>query len=368
MIKVAIVGKGTSSIITALQCLKDGFSVDIYYDPETPYLNIGESTTLSVSNLIHEVLGISACDLYEQGIASLKNGVKFIDWGVGNTFYSNFYNKLSFQFNTEKFNPYIHDLLEQRGVNYIPHKITHYHEDERTVTIEDKVYDFIIWCSGWNEDNEYKSPFFRTVDSAILYKEDSVDIDSTYSIHRATEDGWQFGLPFPKDGITKCGYLYDSGISNPQVEGKRFSWTPKYSKHLIKNNTTAYNGNRLFFLEPLQALSLHYYGIFAIFICDYIKNRDYEHYCIINHSYQHEMWNYQMSLAFHYRYGSIYNSLFWKNIVKSAKLVMNLPSGDIETHEEYINQDLSLGGDSFFSKIGIFKAEDLKQIHFGMTK
>jgi len=101
--KVAIVGKGTSSIITAMRLIEDGHQVDIFYDPDKPHLKIGESTTPAISALINSVFGIGITDLINLGIVSLKCGVRFINWGVGNSFIhgfnSNKFNLIAFHFN-----------------------------------------------------------------------------------------------------------------------------------------------------------------------------------------------------------------------------------------------------------------------------
>lgn len=373
--KIAIVGKGTSAIITTLVCLSEGHWVNVYYDPESSHLNVGESTLPQIGQLVFDVLGISISDMLEEDIVSLKSGVKFIDWGVGKSFYSNFQDKFAFHFNTSRFNSFINDNLKENGwARYIPYKVDSYKEKGDVVEINGEIYDFVIFCSGWNDD-EYQRPLLNTVNSAVLYKKDSVDVDSTYTIHQATEDGWEFGLPFPKDGITKCGYLYDRDrISSEEVVDKlshkgdvrKIEWTPQFSKRLIKNKNCAYNGNRLFFVEPLQALSLYYYYEFAREICQYLKEKNKKSFVQSNYRYQYEIWTYQLSLALHYRYGSIYDTSYWKDIEEDSKRIMSLPNGEIDTHITHMIGDL-VNKDITLSNIGCFEAKDIQKIHCGMT-
>ena len=61
--KVAVLGRGTSSIITTLQLLKHNHEVTVFYDPNLPHINVGESTTVPIANLLYDVLGLNTHDL-----------------------------------------------------------------------------------------------------------------------------------------------------------------------------------------------------------------------------------------------------------------------------------------------------------------
>lgn len=96
--KIAIIGKGTSSIITALTCLKYNHKVSIFYDPETPHTIVGESTTPHIQELVYEVLGISVHELVDKEIFSYKMGINFVNWGCGKSFHHNFGGKITLEF------------------------------------------------------------------------------------------------------------------------------------------------------------------------------------------------------------------------------------------------------------------------------
>ena len=66
--RIAIVGKGTSAIISALVCIKHGYEVDIFFDPNKPPINVGESTTPNIGGLLNEVLDICIGELIDAGI------------------------------------------------------------------------------------------------------------------------------------------------------------------------------------------------------------------------------------------------------------------------------------------------------------
>jgi hypothetical protein len=376
--KIAILGKGTSSIITALTCILRGHTVEIYYDPNTDYIRVGESTTPHIGGLIYDSLGISVGDLVDCGVASYKNGIKFIDWGNGLPFNHHFANStIAFHFENTTFNPLINDVLMQCGVKYIPQRVDNYVVENQKVYIDQNEYDFLISCVGWDSDDEYLKPFFESVNSAILYRQEGVDEDFTHTIHKATEDGWQFGLPFPKSNVTKCGYLFNNKYTTAdEVKQKlsayeiydEFNWNPKYLKKIIKNDCVASNGNRLFFFEPLQALTLAHTNFFARIICDYLDDRTFKNMVKCNQEYIDYIFSYLHSIACHYRYGSIYNSKFWDDKTNEANEVVKCtPNGDLKMFEENIQIDMKFK-DTDYCKVGIFNHMDLKYIHYGMTK
>jgi len=333
--KIAVIGKGTSAIITALDLIKEGHDVEFFYDPESPHLSVGESTTPHIGDLLLETLNISIGRLADKGIVSFKNGIRFIGWGKQETFRHHFnYNSSAFHFESGIFNPFIHDRIKrQYHVQYHPERVDDWEidTDKEKIIINEKEYDFMVNCSGWNDQSDYYEPYFKTVNSAILYKEDSI-VDPSYTLHRATPHGWQFGLPFPDKGITKCGYLFNTDYNSAEEieelfkdkDYKKISWTPRYNKKLIENRFIAYNGNRLFFFEPLQALSLFYYNSCSQIIAKFLENgRSTNSYYTSNKDYLQLMYEYHVALGFHYQYGSKHNTKFWQETTSAAQNYMN---------------------------------------------
>lgn len=372
--KIAIIGKGTSAIITALRLIQDDHDVEFFYDPDTKPLSVGESTTPHIQSLILSALDISIGDLADAGIVSYKNGIKYIGWGKGEPFRHHFHGgEVAFHFESGILNPFIHNHLENElGIEYHGERVEGYDIGEDSVIVNGRDYDFVVNCAGWDEKSEYYKPVFETVNSAILYTKDSIDIDSTYTLHTATPDGWEFGLPFPDRGITKCGYLYNNKLSDPQIEGKRISWTPRFAKKLVQNRFEAFNGNRLFFFEPLEALSLMYYHDFAIEICEFLKSdRSIDAYQESNTHYLEIMTSYSKSLSWYYSYGSVYDTPFWKTTTARANVYFNT---QLFNHrhdsllEAYYTDHHSRKEESQFLKIGCFGYHDFRFVHCGMLQ
>jgi tryptophan halogenase len=375
--KIAILGKGTSAIITALTCMEHGYTVEIYYDPNKPHLNVGESTTPHIAQILRSILRISIGDLIDQNIVSLKYGIVFDGWGVGNSFKHYFNsNSSAFHFESGIFNKFIHDILESRGVKYHAFKIEKYDIDlnSEKVIINNNEYDHLICCSGWDDGDEYKKPIFETVNNAFVYSKECAN-SQPYTHHLATVDGWQFGLPFPDRNIIKHGYLFNTKFTNiddakTNIEGdniRHISWEPKYCKKMIQNRFCSYNGNRLMFLEPLQALSLYYYKVFADYICLFIKEKRHETFVKYNQYYYSQMFKYQLSLAWHYSYGSKYETPFWQDVKKRSNDFLNMSYfGSKEYYENALHHDKKYDTYEYFN-IGCFQYDDYFQVHSGMT-
>lgn len=374
--KIAIIGRGTSAIITALTCVERGNEVEIYYDPDKSYLNIGEGTTPHVAQPLLQLFNLSIQDLVDNGIVSRKHGVEFNGWGIGNSFKHHFEKDYgAFHFESSLFNEFVCNKLEERGVIYHALKIEDYTIDEEIekVIVNNIQYDHLIWCSGWDDADEYENPTFETVNNALLYTRESTEYQ-TYSDHLATVDGWQFGLPFPERNIVKHGYLFNDKITsledakrNLNVEDcTHISWSPKYCKKLIQNRFCSYNGNRLMFFEPLQALSLYYYRIFADTICNFVENTYGYDMEVWNKSYLSDIKRYQISLAWHYSYGSIHETPFWEDIKDRARNLMMSNSGfdwdTFRTNMKYNGFELDGRG-----LVGIFENIDFIQVDCGMT-
>lgn len=375
--KIAVIGKGTSGIISTLVCLLNEFEVEIFHDPNAPHISVGESTTPHIPEIVNAVFGhLSLEKLIDKNIVSLKKGIKFVDWGVGTTFSHSFTNNNdSFHFETSKFNPVMHFEFERIGVKYHGERVNDYKIVDNKIVINEKQYDFVINCTGWNNNPDYVYPFLETVNSAAIYTKDYVDPDiGSYTIHTATEDGWQFGLPFPKDNVTKYGYLYNRNyISEDEVRKKlnkdklrMINWTPRYSRKLITNPYIANNGNSLFFAEPLQALSLLYYYHFAKLLCEYIKDKSYFSMNKVNHDYSSEVATYFYSLAYHYQFGCIYkDSKFWNDITEKSKNIISfLPQLEFDNLVDFIICAEKTKQKNF-AKIGVFEPSDLKTLQCG---
>ena len=378
--KIAIIGKGTSSIITALICMSRGHSVEIFYDPKVPPIDVGESTTPHIGQLILRTLDLSIGHLVDEDICSYKHGAYFLDWGVGNPFKHHFENETSFHFNTIKFNNYIHNILEEGGVKYHPIRVdsSSFEKTDRKVIIDGKKYDFQISCVGWEDTDQYIPSPFETVNAGILYHKNHIE-EPLYTVHRATKNGYEFELPFPKENASHCGHLFNRNlvdvdqvyqeVKQKYPECRKIQWNPRYSKRLIQNNLEAYNGNRVFFSDPLQSLSLYNYHVFVTLICNYLEDRTYDNLASINETYIKHLRAYFETLAYHYKFGSIYESEFWTDVKKRASDFLCFSPNVVDINIFKQNILVYKRTDSKVDRtwVGTFKHPSTKDIYEGMT-
>ena len=377
--EVAVIGRGTAAIVTSLQLIRYGHKVSIFYDPFLKPINVGESSTPIFVNLIEDVLDIKKSDLIDLGIFSEKVGINYVNWGNGNQFYHGFFRgDTPAHFQTEPFNQYIQQIFQERNlIEYHPHKVNDIKFENNKAVIDDKFsFDFVVSCTGWADD-DYDDAIIESVNSVVLFRKNYEQYCKEHTLHLATEDGWQFGIPFPKQNIFKCGYLYNSNfISEKEVIDKiggeyyqSFTWQPKSSKTMIKNNFHATNGNRLFFFEPLEALTLHYFVECGERICNFLDNRSEYNMDRINSLYNRIMYENQMILAYVYHFGSVYDSEYWKRTKeKSIQLMNGSHWGTGDRFERKIEADkkYNLDRNDSLSRIGIFEWQDLSVILDGM--
>jgi len=145
-------------------------------------------------------------------------------------------------------------------------------------------------------------------------------------------------------------------------------WTPRYSKKLIQNPYCSFSGNRLLFIEPLHALALYYYIDFAERICQYLESRNDFNLATTNYNYHHEVWTYQAALAYHYNYGSVFDSKFWNKTQEAASSFMSkINNGNEEIFKTNLVNDIRLQNhEPNYSKIGTFTHKDHIQLYCGM--
>ena len=390
--RVAIIGKGTSAIIQACALIRYKHEVEIFYDPEVPPISVGESTTPHFPTLLESSLGLKMNDMIENALISRKRGAAFINWGNGTPWIHGFGGHPpdansgvgSFHFDTVVLNKYLNTVLEEKGIVYHAERVESLVEEDTKVFVNGKEYDFVVNCTGWNYRKDLAlTPLFHTVNAAFLYRDDDFSVGEDLeakdlTVHRATEDGWEFNLPFPKESVMRKGYLFNTNyISEHEVvekleargkTGRVFKWNPKKSKYLLESKRIGANGNRLFFNEPLQAYSVLLYIELAYNLCEYlnigINNLTRNAY---NLKYRRLMISYEQELAFHYQYGSTFkDSKFWQDKTKQAREVMYYhPSGNI-TDMNYII-DSGNSNDKGLQRIFMHSREDMLYLHKWMT-
>jgi len=313
--KLAIVGAGNAGCMTAiLAYLKYGDEFDnitIYYDPQTPIERTGQGSQVPVSNLINMFFCLDFVDCNKIK-STRKEGIMYENWG---------------KMGKNIFHPF---PQSQTAIHYVPYLFSQeviksgvFDIVERNIQDLDQEIDadFIIDCRGRN--NRDKSLYASLVNplNAVLIVQEEVQKDLFYTRCVATPDGWTFVIPNVDN--TSYGYVYNEQITsledascnfhkmfNITSEISQFTFENYIAKNCFQGERVALNGNRLCFLEPLEATSTSFYvdvasGIFDHFLFGIEKE-------ICNLRVLQKMQELQNFVLWHYQFGSKFDTPFWE--------------------------------------------------------
>jgi hypothetical protein len=320
--KIAIVGAGNAACATALRLyricnisdpLKPIDKISIYHDPSVPTEIVGQGSTLQFVSDISDVLGINWYDRDNIIKATYKSGILYEGWGK----------------KTEKtFHPF---NLGSTAIHFVPHLLSKailesglFDVIEKNITDTETEIDadFVFDCRGKNNrDKGLYDKLTNPLNHVILAKTEGRDFNLNYTRCVATPDGWTFVIP--NHSTVSYGYLFNSNITDISsatktfikmfgVEpNKNFPFENYIAKDCTHGKKTILNGNRLSFLEPLEATSIGYYGtVVDKFLRHFIFNANCDRHSF-NTDVRDEMYKIQNFILWHYQYGSKYDSPFW---------------------------------------------------------
>ena len=340
MKKVAIVGAGNAACISALSLyLKKKIleseidEIEIYHDPSVPISRVGQGTIPPLTLTISQVLGV---DYFNNKIkATAKNGILYENWGKNTP---------------QHFHPF---LMHAPAIHYSPNllskavlesglfKVT----DANITDPESQIdADMIFDCRGWDKENKdsYRK-LINPLNSVILWDKKGRDPDILWTKCVATPNGWTFVIP-NVDSVS-YGYLYNKDITSKEDAEKNFidmfdaepDGYLRFENYIAKNmfvgDRTVLNGNRLAFIEPLEATSTSFYQTVCGASWYGFVNDDKEYY---NDIIQSEIEKIQNFIMWHYSKGSIYDTPFWN-------YAQNLSKGTFDRDEEFMDIMVSAG-------------------------
>lgn len=312
--KIAIVGSGNAGCITALHY---GFfgnelcDIDFYYDPNVPIERVGQGTVVSVTELLSRSLDM---DWSNNPIkATFKTGIRYENWGKIN---HDFFHKFNMYNMSCHYVPSLlsKTVIESGYVNPIQKNIDNPEEEIDA--------DFIFDCRGKSR-NDYENDYIKLINplnSVILSRKNGRDPDLTYTRCVATPDGWTFVIP-NHDSIS-YGYLYNNTITTKEEATKNFidmfdvvpdgdlSFNNYVAKSIWKGERTILNGNRLSFIEPMEATSTAVYQNVARYAWDNIFEGSSKYECDIK--LQNMIKSIEIFILWHYQNGSKFDTPFWE--------------------------------------------------------
>ena len=274
MTKVSVVGGGNAGCIAALYLswYKKDLEVELIYNPDVPCERVGQASVLDPPKLLWSATGFN---WYNNPILStFKSGILYEGWGQSNE-------KLFHGFPAHSMAMhYCPWEMQKHVLNSGLFKVT-----EGDVDPKDVDADYVFDCRGKPKDFSDYDDLINPTNAAILAKPNWDTTKAFWSRHVATPDGWTFIIPTHSESPSHdycVGYCYNSNITSKEDAESNLSsmFDVEIKKHLKFKNYLAknpivddrifLNGNRLFFLEPLESSSVQAYVECARFFVDYI--------------------------------------------------------------------------------------------------
>ena len=361
--KIAIIGRGNAGCLSALHFSQynklnsNTYEVEMYFDPNIPAVPTGQGSTLEFPDLLFKCF---STNWYKKFPVTLKTGIMYENWGIKNKqFFHEFpFGRYSIHCTPKSFQDYVCSNL---SLNFKEIK-------EHVINYDEIDADYIIDCRGTPKNLDGYLNLINPLNSALLaelpYKEN--DVNWTRCI--ATPNGWTFYIPLPD--TTSVGYIYNKQITSKEEAETDFinrfniskinhaiEFNQYVAKHPILDKRIFLNGNKLFFLEPLEATAMGTYINVNRFYHDVINN-------VMNaeeaeKKVHQEITKVQNFILFHYLKGSKFSSKFWnyaKNISSAnmPKDVQQICLDTIFLEKKYIRES------SFtYAQWGLFSFENL---------
>jgi len=347
--KFVIVGAGTAASISCSILLYKFPQAEVfcYHDSTKPTIQVGESSTPFLAEMLFHTLGVSAFELHKFK-GTVKYGLRFDNWSK-EPFYHPFANVLGIHFDSSLFSNFVIEELIKK------HKKRFKLVDKHVENLDSLDADYIVDCRGFPELNDdYQLTDIQTVNSVLL-KVHNKYYDEQYTNHHAHENGWMFGIPLTHRKT--FGYLYNSDVTsledaktdfNNLVEGditRELSWQSYYKKEALTGRVLV-NGNRSVFIEPLQAMSLHFYMENINNLGNQILHKTFRNEQGFNKHFSNRVQEMLDVLSFHYYHnnGPFKNSKFWastksKCAARSRKVKRWMQSPTTPTYSMFVKRD-----------------------------
>ena len=374
MTKVSVVGGGNAGCITALYLswYKKELEVELIYNPDVPCERVGQASVLDPPKLLWAATGFN---WYNNPIhATFKSCILYEGWG---------------QYNEKLFHGF---PAHSMAMHYCPWEMQkhvlnsgHFKVTEGDVDPKDVDADYVFDCRGKPKDFSDYDDLINPTNAAILAKPNWDTTKAFWSRHVATPDGWTFIIPTHSESPSHdycVGYCYNSNITSKEDAESNLSsmFDVEIKKHLKFKNYLAknpivddrifLNGNRLFFLEPLESSSVQAYVECARFFVDYIitKKESIEQAACSAKQYIRQLQNF---VLWHYQFGSKYDTPFWDYATKLSfkdKTFDAMVEYCLQTSKRDILPKSYGGMTSELSQYGQWPANSFKVWYEGMTK
>lgn len=359
MSDLTVLGAGVAGLLSAGHFHKwTPWDIEIIHDPDTPAAAVGEGCTPNVVESLHGSFGFTTDDL-DAIDARVKLGIKKDGWSQR-------------QF-THWFHPTIHalhfdaSLLREWMLSRLEQSARVTITERAVGDAEDVDSAHVMDCRGKPLSFDGYEELSIPVNAAVVANFPPENSDTTLA--RVMPNGWLFAIPL--QSRTAYGYIHNSEfVTEDQavaemeaeldmpVERHRYLPFDNYWKPDSFGRVTL-NGNRSFFVEPLEATSLACAELVARYTYDFwcngssLEQVEYRHKQLI-------LGNTQF-INLHYSCGSRYKTPFWDYAVETAQEVMgSLSPIEVERFRLQIDRT-DITGTNGEDGIGMFGSGSLLQ-------
>ena len=329
--KITVIGGGNAGCLTALhygyytdkiknQIFSDtDYEIELIHNPDRSPEKVGQGTLIDVVDLLWNSLQFTWMENDVE--ATLKLGILYEGWGKKNDFVLHPLYKGTLHVSPNK----LQNAILKSGYFEV--------REGDDVEYDDIDSDYIFDCRGKPAEidgNDLYKELDGYVNAVILAQDSKRDLHQNWTRAVATPDGWCFSIP--SFNATSYGYLYNHKITSYEKAKENFEklfnveatadfhFNQYVAKKPIIDDRIILNGNKLFFLEPLEATAMSSYLWWARRTYDWIVEplesmatpdtitKDF-------HTYVAQINNF---ISWHYSYGSKYNTPFCEEAKKNS--------------------------------------------------
>lgn len=321
--KIAVIGSGNSGVISTIMSIynhrKNEVSdpeITVFHDPNIPTEIVGQGTTLEVSHAIHSILKVDERLDNPVGITP-KVGFFYKNWAKKNKelLYKLGHNGLAYHYDPK--------LLRE---HFLKSDLCSFVEKKCSPEEISSEFDLVFDCRGKSVNNPQDyNKLLSPVNSCLLGRMPGGRGCEVWTENIATPDGWCFKIPL-SSGYS-YGYVFNDQITDIEEAKNNFkslfnvdtlhhiSFDNYLSKNLFQDEDKkiVLNGNRLFFLEPLESTATPMYAATANTVMKiYYESGLYPPNAIEN-SLMSRIKEVHEWILWHYYYGSDYDTKFWRH-------------------------------------------------------
>lgn len=350
--KVAVLGRGTAGALAAAsvsRLLPEGeYELHHIYDSRIPVIGVGEGSWPSLVPELHRLTGLPHDVVQQRLKGTRKYGIGFEGWGRRNRDFIHYFSPQQVSYAYHLSADLLGDLLqESTHARHIDRKVLHIARVDSGAQVEfeggeTERYDLVFDARGFprqHDPEQHIDISFIPTDKAIIRRCPAIIEEApgkaadqyTYTRSIARPHGWVFVIPLTAH--TSYGYVYNNEVSSqeeveadfdellktdnvPEFEQRAVIAFPNFVHRQIYDGAVARVGNAAAFMEPLEATAIVFAQLQIGMVLQLRFNRPPEFHerdvVTINRFLINYILCSGLFVGWHYSFGSIYDSEFWR--------------------------------------------------------